>query len=139
MSWLLHASVVEAKHAQLARAFKAGFNPNQPRVPAGNPDGGEWTGSGGGGGGTSTSATGQGAQGESAAPNNVQLAGGFTDDQMGLTVQGFVSGYCIGSIHRILPGQFLDTTIAEVMAAAKGGDSAARRCMKLLREDQFRK
>ena len=33
LSWLLHASVVEAKHAQLARAFKAGFNPNQPRVP----------------------------------------------------------------------------------------------------------
>ncbi|MGC1586891.1 MAG: hypothetical protein WA791_14535 [Rhodomicrobium sp.] len=23
--------------------FKAGFNPNEPRVPAGNPDGGEWT------------------------------------------------------------------------------------------------
>ena len=50
LSWLLHASVVEAKHAQLVIAFKAGFNPSQPRVPAGNPDGGEWTGSGGGGG-----------------------------------------------------------------------------------------
>lgn len=25
------------------QAFKAGFNPNQPRVPAGNPNGGEWT------------------------------------------------------------------------------------------------
>ena len=50
LSWLLHASVVEAKHAQLVLAFKAGFNPNQPRVPAGNPDGGRWTGSGGGGG-----------------------------------------------------------------------------------------
>ena len=22
---------------------KAGFNPNQPRLPAGNPDGGQWT------------------------------------------------------------------------------------------------
>jgi hypothetical protein len=32
---------------------KAGFNPNQPRVPAGNPDGGQWTDSGGGGGGDS--------------------------------------------------------------------------------------
>ena len=30
---------------------KAGYNPNQPRVPAGNPNGGQWTGSGGGGGG----------------------------------------------------------------------------------------
>ena len=39
----------QAKHAQLVLAFKAGFNPNQPRVPAGNPDGGQWTGSGAGG------------------------------------------------------------------------------------------
>lgn len=31
--------------------IKAGFNPAQPRVPAGSPDGGEWTGGGGGGGG----------------------------------------------------------------------------------------
>lgn len=30
---------------------KANFNPNQPRVPAGNPDGGQWTSDGGGGGG----------------------------------------------------------------------------------------
>ncbi len=28
---------------------KAGFNPNEPRVPAGNPDGGEWTSEGGSG------------------------------------------------------------------------------------------
>ena len=58
LSWLLHASVVEAKHAQLARAFKAGFNPNQPRVPAGIPEGGQWTGSGGGG--TSSASGGSG-------------------------------------------------------------------------------
>ena len=29
---------------------KAGFDPNQPRVGEGNPDGGQWTGTGGGGG-----------------------------------------------------------------------------------------
>jgi hypothetical protein len=29
-------------------ARKANFNPNQPRVPAGNPDGGQWTSEGGG-------------------------------------------------------------------------------------------
>ncbi len=50
--WLLHARAVVAKHTQLAEAFKGGFSPNQPRVPAGNPDGGQWTGSGGGGGGS---------------------------------------------------------------------------------------
>jgi hypothetical protein len=32
---------------------KAGFNPAQPRVPAGNPDGGQWTNGGGAGGGDS--------------------------------------------------------------------------------------
>lgn len=34
-----------------AAALKAGFDPNQPRVPAGNPRGGQWTSGGGGGGG----------------------------------------------------------------------------------------
>jgi hypothetical protein len=47
VSWLLHAHVVEAKLRDLQRAVKANFNPNQPRVPAGNPDGGEWTDAGG--------------------------------------------------------------------------------------------
>ena len=51
LSWLLRASVVEAKHAELVHVLKAGFNPNQPRVPVGNPDGGHWTGDGGSGGG----------------------------------------------------------------------------------------
>lgn len=30
------------------RALKAGFNPDQPRVPRGNPDGGQWTDEGAG-------------------------------------------------------------------------------------------
>ncbi len=51
---LLQANLVEIKLAQLADAVGAKFNPNQPRVPAGNPDGGQWTGSGGG-----SAATGQ--------------------------------------------------------------------------------
>jgi hypothetical protein len=55
LAWLLRANVVEAKHAELVLAFKAGFNPNQPRVPSGNPDGGQWTGGGGGSGSSSTS------------------------------------------------------------------------------------
>jgi hypothetical protein len=37
---------------RVLRDFKAGFNPNQPRVPAGNPEGRQWT---DGGGGTGTS------------------------------------------------------------------------------------
>ena len=49
VSWLLHARVVEAKLLDLQRAVKTGFDPNQPRVPAGNPDGGQWAGTGGSG------------------------------------------------------------------------------------------
>lgn len=41
------ARVVAAFKAFVQVAIKAGFNPGQPRVPAGNPDGGQWTSSGG--------------------------------------------------------------------------------------------
>ncbi|MBM3543994.1 MAG: hypothetical protein FJX44_05760 [Alphaproteobacteria bacterium] len=51
MGWLLHAHHVETKLLALDHAVKANFNPNQPRVPAGSADGGQWTGGGGGGGG----------------------------------------------------------------------------------------
>jgi hypothetical protein len=36
LNWLLHARVVEAKLRELERAVKAGFDPNEPRVPAGS-------------------------------------------------------------------------------------------------------
>jgi hypothetical protein len=54
-------------------------------------------------------------------------------------VQTFVSTYCLGSINRQLPGQFLGVTIADVMAEAQRGNSAARTCLKLLMQDRFRK
>lgn len=43
------ARMVLAFKAFVQTAIKASFNPGQPRVPAGNSDGGQWTGSGGGG------------------------------------------------------------------------------------------
>jgi hypothetical protein len=49
VGWFLTASLVETKLRRLERAVKTNFDPNQPRVPAGNPDGGEWTDGGGGG------------------------------------------------------------------------------------------
>jgi hypothetical protein len=48
VSWLVHARAVEVKLHDLKRAVKAGFDPNQPRVPAGNPDAGQWASTGGG-------------------------------------------------------------------------------------------
>jgi hypothetical protein len=58
MRSLLWANVVETKLHDLERTLKANFNPNQPRMPAGNPDGGQWTSTssdGGGGGNISAS------------------------------------------------------------------------------------
>jgi hypothetical protein len=43
----LRRALTEVKFALLVR--KGGFGPDQPRVPAGNPDGGQWTSGGGGG------------------------------------------------------------------------------------------
>jgi hypothetical protein len=61
LNWLLRARVVEAKLRELERAVKTGFDPNQPRVPAGSPDGGQWTGGGGGGGSSAGSPTASGS------------------------------------------------------------------------------
>jgi hypothetical protein len=138
VSWLLHARIVEAKLRDRQRAVKAGFDPNQPRVPAGNRDGGQWT-SIGVGSRSPISESRPNAQAVARPRSGVQLAGGFTDEQMELTVQNFASTHCRGLIHRMLPGQFLGMTIADVMAAAKGGDPAARTCLKLLKRDDYRK
>lgn len=49
LRWLLNAWALETKFRALRYAVKANFDPNQPRVPAGNPDGGQWTDAGSGG------------------------------------------------------------------------------------------
>jgi hypothetical protein len=50
LSWLIHAANVEVKLQQFARISGAKYDPNQPRVPAGNPEGGQWAdGTGGAG------------------------------------------------------------------------------------------
>lgn len=57
LKWLAAAANFELAMRRHARALKANFNPNQPRVPRGNPDGGQWTDAGGGGGGASPGAS----------------------------------------------------------------------------------
>ncbi len=57
-AWLMRAHVVEVKAARLAEIVRATkFDPNQPRVPRGNSDGGQWTDAGGGGGGITGNAS----------------------------------------------------------------------------------
>lgn len=55
----LHLRLGEIAEDRLARTdalLKDNFDPSQPRVPAGNPDGGQWTDAGGGEAGSGTSA-----------------------------------------------------------------------------------
>ena len=76
---LLWGKVVETKLCDLDRAIKA-FNPNQPRVPAGNPDGGQWTDGSGSNAPSEGSAT-DGRAGADPRPGNVILASFNSDDR----------------------------------------------------------
>ena len=83
------------------------FSPDQPRIPAGSPGAGQWTG------------------GEA----QIMPIGGFSPEQMDMTVQMFVSAFCLGKINSVLPGQFYDKTLAEVTKLARSGDAPARSCL----------
>jgi hypothetical protein len=48
LKWLAAATRFELALLRHDRALKAGFNPNEPRVPAGSREGGQWTSGGGG-------------------------------------------------------------------------------------------
>jgi hypothetical protein len=123
--------------------LKAGYNPNQPRVPAGRRDGGQWT---SGDGNDTTSDAGEaydaGESGE-ADPHVVLAAarkpGGLPKKVYDWTVRQFVSEYCKGSINKELPGQFEDVIIGDLIDMAKGGDAATRKCKKILEQPRFRK
>jgi hypothetical protein len=43
LKWLAAAARLQLAMRRHDLALKAGFDPSQPRVPAGNPDGGQWT------------------------------------------------------------------------------------------------
>jgi len=104
-------------------------------VPAGSPDGGQWT-SGG------PAASELIADPFSAFLSDLPallLAGGFEKEDMGKTVQEFVAEKCLGKIHSVLPGQFLGATIADMLSQAKAGNRAAATCKKLIERNEYRK
>jgi hypothetical protein len=101
------------------RAEHKVYNPDQPRVEAGRPDGGQWVGNN--------------------ARSGIVVAGGFEPQHMDMTVQQFMSAYCIGGIKGQVPGQFLDFTIRDLLDAEKRGVPGAHTCYKLLSRDRFRK
>ena len=84
------------------------YNPDQPRVPAGNTDGGQWT-----------SGDWEGASGTADPSSPFELAQADLDQ----TCSAFIAANCKASILRVFPGQFLDCTLRQVQAAAN-----ERRC-----------
>ncbi|MGO4705804.1 hypothetical protein AB4072_08510 [Microvirga sp. 2MCAF38] len=123
---------IELRSLRIALALKR-FNPSQPRAPAGSPNGGQWVGEG------APAHPSEKPRSASENSSGITLAGGFEQNQLGMRVQDFVSAHCKGKIRSVLPGQFLGVTIEDVMKAAKGGDSAARTCLKILGRDEYRK
>jgi hypothetical protein len=119
--WLADADILQSKLNRIAGLLAQKCSEEQARVPAGNSNGGQWT------------------SGSDGSPSGDQLASGFDKEDMGKTVQQFVSEKCQGKIHSVLPGEFLDKTIADVAKSAKSGNAAGNRCWKLLSEGRFRK
>jgi hypothetical protein len=120
------------------RRFERKYSSNQPRVPAGNPDGGQWMNGANGVGG----AVGAGAQSSSGGLTDISAARKVPPivKEFGKwTARQFVSRYCEARINRELPGQFEDMTISDIWNIAKGGDARARTCLKLLNSGKFRK
>ena len=81
------------------RDLRRRYNPNweaQPRAPAGDPDGGQWT----DGGGRRETRDGRSRPNADGGAGGVLLAGGFTEQQRDMSVQSFVSAHCKASLQR---------------------------------------
>lgn len=122
--------LIKERQRELRSPYVQKYNPDQPRVPAGNPDGGEWT-------------SGDGSSGNGAADDgSIELSGQkrrILKEFGDWTARQFISQYCQAKINRQFPGEFDDKTIAEIEKRAQSGDARAKKCMKLLEQRRFRK
>ena len=75
----------------------------------------------------------------SSIAGRTRLAGGFAPEDMGMSVQNFISANCKGYITREIPEQLLSATIKEMPEEATSGNASAVKCKKLLIQDRFRK
>jgi hypothetical protein len=57
----------------------------------------------------------------------------------GLTAAEAISQYKKGSVVRVFPGQYYESTIDEIESGAASGDQAARTALKLLFDKRFDK
>jgi hypothetical protein len=116
--------------------FALKYRPDQPRVPAGNPDGGQWTDDGGGGGGASGSPaggarldSGRGRFGGAIAkkPETGPITPDGTSVQLAQTGGGRRSGSSSG---RMIGGRRIQTTPQEetrIQLSAMNAEAAVRR------------
>ena len=95
---------------------------NQPRVRAGNEDGGQWT---------------TGGESGTSEPRVEPI--GLKDHPADMTVRDFISKYCEGRVTRIIGDNYLTMTLGEIIDAAKNRDQGARTCKKLLERGEYRK
>jgi hypothetical protein len=139
------------------------YSPDQPRVPAGNPDGGQWTSADWEGSSGSLPRRTSGVQVADASATrghetttdagpataaSAPTASGTADtngkpfevaqDDLDQTCSAFIAANCKASILRVFPGQYLNCTLREVQAAAKAGDAAAKSACKLLNRGKYR-
>jgi hypothetical protein len=105
---------------RLRDSIKA-YNPEQPREPAGSPEGGRW------------------ASEEGSDDERINLAGGFKNEDLNMTVQDFISKMCKGSINAELPSEFLNYSLKELLAARRAGVANSDTCYKLLHREKYRK
>ena len=120
---------LEEGASELSRKYR----PDQARVPGGQTGGGQWT---------SDGSAADNSELTPSDPNVIPVArkpGGLPRAVWDKTVRQFVSQYCKASINRELPGQFEDVTIGDLLDLARGGDRAARTCVKLLERGKYRK
>lgn len=130
------------------------YSPDQPRVPAGSLDGGQWTRWDGA------------VEAQSACTSGVQMADASATQgseilsdatpteagskhpesepirlaqDMSQSCADYIAANCKASVLRVFPGEYLSQSLLDVINAAKQGDPAARRAKKLLFDNRFAK
>jgi hypothetical protein len=136
--------LIKACLAAMRVRLELKYSDTQPRWPAGDPRGGQWRPKEGGDG--ENAADEQGSLSDASdlfgeAPDGtpIELVGGIPEDKLNWTTQQFMSAYCRGRIREVVPGEFLNMRIEEVIARAKAGDRRANTCLKLLKGGEYRK
>jgi hypothetical protein len=115
------------------------YNPDQPRVPAGNGrQSGQW-GSGSGGAAAHGPTVPLIGHGQALSDISSEPAGPTVQVAQEMKCSAFITENCTGSILREFPSEYLDLSVDQVLNDANAGIAAARKAKKLLFNNRFRK